>query len=131
MAGMTNEIVLGLENRIRRSQGRGSRDCVANTRVTRNEQKELEAAAAAEGKALSEWGREVLLREARKGASDNALLTELIALRMLMSTVLRTVALGERLSPEAYAQVLAEVRANKHETTRDVLSQYRTQTGGQ
>jgi hypothetical protein len=126
-----NEIAHDLEARIRRSHGRGSRDCVANTRVTREEQRELEAAAAREGKALSEWGREVLLREARKGASDSAVLTELIALRMLMSTVLRTVALGERLSPEAYAQVLAEVRANKHDTARDVLSQYQTRTGGQ
>ena len=131
MSAVANEIALGLESRIRRSHGRGSRDCVANTRVTREEQRELAAAAAAQGKALSEWGREVLLREARKGASDTALLTEVIALRMLMSTVLRTVALGERLSPEAYAQVLAEVRANKHETARDVLSQYQTQTGGQ
>ena len=130
MTGLANEISLGLDNRIRRSHGRGSRDCVANTRVTREEQKELEAAAAREGKALSEWGREVLLGEARKGASDTALLTEVIALRMLMSTVLRAVALGERLSPEAYAQVLAEVRANKHETARDVLSQYQNQSGG-
>ena len=65
-------------------------------------------------------------RRARQGTADTALLTELIALRMLMSMVLRSVALGEKLTPEAYAQILAEVRRGKHETTRDVLAQYQT-----
>ena len=108
-----------------------ARDRKCEARRHERSSSELEAAAEREGKALSEWAREVLLEKAQASQTDTALFTEVIALRMLMSTVLRTVALGERLSPEAYAQVLAEVRANKHETARDVLSQYQTQTGGQ
>jgi hypothetical protein len=121
---------LGIPERIRRSQGRLARNAIASAKVTQSEQAELEAAARREGKALSEWAREALLEKARSNQTDTTLFTEVIALRMLMSTVLRSVALGERLSPEAYAQVLAEVRANKHETARDVLTQYQTQAGG-
>lgn len=115
---------LGIAGRIRRSRGRGVRDCVANTRVTAEELEELQAAAKTDGKALSEWGREVMLERVRKGTAETALLTELVALRMLMSMVLRSVALGEKLTPEAYAQILAEVRKGKHETAREVLAQY-------
>ena len=126
MSTETNASLLQIDARITRSNSRARRDRMANARVTASEQKELEQAARAEGKALSEWGREVMLTRARKGAADTALLTELIALRMLMSMVLRSVALGEKLTPEAYAQILAEVRKGKHETTRDVLAQYQT-----
>ena len=122
----TSAPLLAIDTRITRSSSRARRDRMANARVTASEQKELEQAARAEGKALSEWGREVMLTRARQGTADTALLTELIALRMLMSMVLRSVALGEKLTPEAYAQILAEVRRGKHETTRDVLAQYQT-----
>ncbi len=122
----TSAPLLAIDARITRSSSRARRDRMANARVTASEQKELEQAARAEGKALSEWGREVMLTRARQGTADTALLTELIALRMLMSMVLRSVALGEKLTPEAYAQILAEVRRGKHETTRDVLAQYQT-----
>jgi hypothetical protein len=47
---------------------------------------------------------------------------------MLMSTVLRSVALGERLTGDAYAQILSEVRNGKHAATRDVLDQYQKPT---
>ena len=124
MTTEANTAVLAIDARLTRSSSRARRDRMANARVTATEQKELERAARAEGKALSEWGREVMLERARKGTAETALLTELIALRMLMSMVLRSVALGEKLTPEAYAQILAEVRKGKHETARDVLAQY-------
>ena len=115
---------LGIASRRNRSQGRTSRDQMANARVTKAEQRELADAAKREGKALSEWAREVLLRESRLGRTDSAVFTEIVALRMLLNTVLRSVALGERMTPEAYAQVLAEVRTEKHGAAKDMLSQY-------
>ena len=124
MDGHSYRSELEIKDRLRRSKGRSSRDCMANARVTEAEKKELEAAALASGSSLSEWSREILLREVRAGNKDRATLTELIALRMLMSTVLRTIAIGETLTPEAYAQILSEIRAGKHETTQDVLTQY-------
>jgi hypothetical protein len=32
------------------------------------------------------------------------------------------------MTPEAFAQILAEVRSGKHDATRDVLNQYQTVT---
>ncbi len=58
---------IGSGDRIRRSDDRGGRVFSANARVTRAEQGELEAGAKREGKALSEWAREVLLDKARGG----------------------------------------------------------------
>ena len=56
---------LNLETRIRRSKGRSGRTISATAKVTRDEQKEMEAAAMQRGQSLSEWCREVLLAAAR------------------------------------------------------------------
>ena len=121
---------LGIDERLRRKMGRPARGQSIATRFTEAEAAVIAEAAAHGGLAVREWAREVLLTAANQNRTDTVLLTELTALRMLTSMVLRTVALGERLSPEAYAQVLAEVRTNKHETAREVLSQYQSQAGG-
>jgi hypothetical protein len=117
---------LGIADRLRRSPGRSGRVKVASARVTEREHDALDDAAGKQGKGLSEWAREVLLREARAAHTETAVFTELVALRMLVSTVLRSVALGETLSPETYAQIIAEVRAGKHEAARDLISQYQS-----
>lgn len=122
---------LGISARLSRSSSRPSRDQMANARVTRDEQRELTEAARAEGKALSEWAREVLLERARGGANSSTVFTELIALRMLVNNVLRSVALGKTMSEKEYAQVLAEVRTNKHAAAGEVLTQYQNRNGGQ
>ena len=96
---------------------------MANARVTHAEQKELEAAAKGEGKALSEWAREVLLREARRTKED-AVFTELIAMRVLLNNVLRPVALGQKMSSEHFNEVLANVRAEKRKAAQEVMQQY-------
>ena len=131
MGSLSTLAEIGIDSRIRRSQGRLARNAIASAKVTRDEQQELEAAARRENKALSEWAREVLIREARTKHTDAAVFTELVALRLLLSNILRTVALGETMTPEAYAQVLAEVRNGKHEAARDMLAQYRNTSTGE
>jgi hypothetical protein len=124
---MTTEITekdLGIAGRIRRSHGRGARVVAAMSKVTREEREELEAAAKRAGKALGEWGRETLLRAAREGQTDRAVFTELIALRLLMNGVLRSIAVGETLTAGQYQQLLAEVKRTKHDAAADVLNQY-------
>jgi hypothetical protein len=115
---------LGITARLSRSRGRTSRDQMANARVTRDEQRELVEAARADGKALSEWAREVLLERARGGANSGTVFTELIALRMLINNVLRSIVLGRTMSEKEYAQLIAEVKSNKHSAAADVLTQY-------
>jgi hypothetical protein len=114
---------LDFKERLTRSKGRPSRNCMANARVTQAEQEELAAAAKSERKALSEWAREVLLREARTGRKD-ALFTETVAIRMLLNLVLKSIACGEIMTPEMFSTVLTNVRTTKHQAAADVMEQY-------
>jgi hypothetical protein len=119
---------LGITNRLRRAQGRPNRTRSIATRFTPDEEQELKLAAAARGSFIAEWAREVLLCEARTRRFDAAVITEVVALRMLVSTVLRSIALKETLTSEAFTQILSDVRSGKHDATRDVLNQYQTRT---
>jgi hypothetical protein len=91
--------------------------------VTHAEQEELESAARGQGKALSEWAREVLLREARR-TEDDALFTEVIAMRVLLNNVLRPIALGQKMTTESFNDVLTKVRTDKRIAAREVMQQY-------
>ena len=116
---------LNFKERLTRSKGRSSRNCMANARVTQAEQEELTAAAKSQGKALSEWAREVLLREARSARTD-ALFTEIVAIRMLLNLILKSIACGEVLTTEQFSTVLTNVRTAKHKAAIDVMDQYAT-----
>lgn len=115
--------VTAFDDRIRRSRGRLSRTVVASAKVTKTELNELEAAAGAEDKALSEWAREVLLKEARR-AKDDALFIEVVAIRTLLNYMLRPVAMGEVVTLEEYTEILDSVRDKKRETGQQVMNQY-------
>lgn len=115
---------LGIADRLSRSVSRGARNQNANARLTRKELECLKSAAQAEGKALGEWTRDVLLREASAPRMDRALFTELTALRLLMTNVLRPLALGQTIKPEDFQAILAGVRSDKHEAAQQLLTQY-------
>ena len=117
---------VSLETRLARSLGRGGRTKMANARVTEKECQELHAAARAAGQSLSEWSREVLLREARR-SKDDALFTETIATRMLLVNLLRPLLLREAVSTESISEIMAGVRQQKHETAREVMKQYESE----
>ena len=112
-----------LEDRLSRSKCRPARSHVAQARVTRPEQLELETAARHEGKALSEWARDVLLREARRGSGD-AVFIELIATRMLLVNLLKPLALGEKVSAAWITEAMTMVRKEKHKAAQEVMQQY-------
>ena len=124
MSHVRQPAALGISARTRRSQGRLPRNAIARVKVTKDEHKELEAAAKRGGRALSEWGREIMLAAAREPQTDRALFTELTALRLLLTNVLRPVALGEALTPESFQAILKGVRKDKHDAARDLLAQY-------
>ncbi len=91
--------------------------------MTRDEHNELETAARSDGKALGEWSREVLLRAARGSVADPAF-TEIIAMRRLLNSVLRHVACGERMTPEAFNAEMQEIRTTKHKAANEIIQQY-------
>jgi hypothetical protein len=119
---------VGIEARLSRSKGRLARVHVAQARVTQPEQRELDDAARREGKALSEWARDVLLREARR-SPDDALFTELVATRMLLVNLIKPLILGEKVSPTWITEAMTMVRREKHKAAQDVMQQY-TQDAG-
>jgi hypothetical protein len=121
---------LDLETRIRRSQGRTGRTHSANVKLTRTELSELEAVAKLRQKAVGEWAREVLMREARRVESD-PVLTEVIATRMLMVNLLKPLVMGKTVSQEWITEAMAAVRREKRKAAQEVMQQYNDeQTGG-
>jgi len=117
---------IDFESQLRRSRGRSSRTIVASTKVTRAEQSELDRAAQSEGKALSEWARDVLLREARRTKED-AVFTELVSMRMLLNNVLKVVATGQRITVENFQEIQAGIRGDKKKVAAELMQQYTAQ----
>ncbi|AXC15986.1 hypothetical protein ACPOL_6776 (plasmid) [Acidisarcina polymorpha] len=116
---------LDFESRLRRSQGRAGRKHVASAKVTGAEYSQLQVAAQRDGKALSEWAREVLLREARRSPRD-PLFTEIVATRMLLNLVLQHIACGELMTAEMFSDMLTKVRTTKHKQALELMEQYAT-----
>ena len=114
---------LDLSSRLTRSLGRAGRTKMANARVTDKECWELHRAAKTAGQTLSEWSREVLLREARRTNGD-AVFTEGIATRLLMLELLRPLLKQAGVGNEQISEVMAGVREAKHRTAREVMKQY-------
>lgn len=80
------------------------------------------------GKALSEWAREVLLREARSAKHD-AVFTELVSMRMLLNNVLKVLATGQKITAENYQEIQTGVRAEKKRVALEILQQYAAPAG--
>ena len=96
-------------------RGRESRNRSLNTKLTPTEFAAVEVAAAAHGCALGEWVRDVILREIRGGTASDPSLAEILGVRLLLVNVLRPLAAGERIAPEAFDKLLDEIRDAKHQ----------------
>ena len=95
-------------------RGRESRNQSLNTKLTRTEFAAVEVAAAAHECALGEWVRDVILREIRGGSPADPSLAEILGVRLLLVNVLRPLAAGQRLTPEAFDKLLDEISEAKH-----------------
>ena len=122
---------LGITSRIRRSSGRGGRVFSATAKLSKDELDEAASAAQRDGKALGEWCRDVLLREARRGCTDTAIFTELMAFRLFANGVLRSLALGKTLTEKEFESLMAEARQKKHLAVTQTLAQYQPTTAGE
>ena len=95
-------------------RGRESRNQSVNTKLTRTEFAAVQAAAAAHGCALGEWVRDVILRQIRGGSPADPSLAEILGVRLLLVNVLRPLAAGQKLTPEAFDKLLDEISEAKH-----------------
>jgi hypothetical protein len=58
--------------------------------------------------------RDVILKEMSKGSTDDPSLAEILGVRLLLVNVLRPMAAGQRLTPEAFDKLLDEISEAKH-----------------
>jgi hypothetical protein len=84
-------------------------------KLTKEEQGRITEFARSQGLARGEWIRDVILRELRGGSASDPSLAEILGVRLLLVNVLRPVAAGQRLTPEAFDKLLDEISEAKHQ----------------
>ncbi len=90
-------------------------------KVSEEEYAQLETAAQASGRTLGEWCREAILRGG--SASDDPALAEIVGVRLLLVNVLRPLAAGEKLAPEAFDKMLDQISEVKHQLAAKLQQQ--------
>lgn len=94
-------------------------------KLTEEEARLLDEVATARGVARSEWMRDVILRELRSEPTSDPSLAEILGVRLLLVNVLRPLAAGQRLTPEAFDKLLDDISAAKHELAGKLKSEKR------
>ncbi len=114
---------IDFEGRFRQRIGRAVRDRSVAIRFTKAEFQEIEAAAKAAATTLREWSRDTLLREARR-VPDDALFTELVATRLLLTNLIKPLLLGKPMPEDWITKAMAGVRDVKHKAAADLRKEY-------
>jgi uncharacterized protein (DUF1778 family) len=116
-------------NRLMRVRGRNNRTQSVGTKVTVEEEAELIRAAEADGKFISEWVRDVLLRTARERIqTPDALITEVQAIRLILINSLEPLLRGEKWTAEQFKEMVRYVKTNKHKVAAELMASYREGT---
>ncbi|MBZ5687392.1 MAG: hypothetical protein LAP86_20430 [Acidobacteriia bacterium] len=90
--------------------------------MTATEFAAVEVAAAANGCALGEWVRDVILQQLRSVSASDPSLAEILGVRLLLVNVLRPLAAGQTLSPEAFDKLLDEISEAKHQLAENLVA---------
>jgi hypothetical protein len=85
------------------------------TKLTKEELDRVTEFAKSQGRARGEWIRDVILKEMRNGSGSDPFLAEILGVRLLLVNVLRPLAAGQRLTPEAFDKLLDEISEAKHQ----------------
>jgi hypothetical protein len=83
-------------------------------KLTKEERARVTNFATSRGLARGEWIRDVILREIRGESACDPSLAEILGVRLLLVNVLRPLAAGQRLTPEAFDKLLDEISEAKH-----------------
>jgi hypothetical protein len=83
-------------------------------KLTKDELGRVTKFARSQGLARGEWIRDVILRELGGGLASDPSLAEILGVRLLLVNVLRPLAAGQRLTPEAFDKLLDEISEAKH-----------------
>ena len=113
------------ETNFRRLRGRVARSRSIGTKLTPDEERQILAAAEAEGKAPSEWARDLLLRGAvasDQGEMEMHIFTELVGIQMLLMNTLEPLLRGEKLAQEQLAILFRQVQTTKATQAQELLA---------
>jgi len=91
-------------------------------KLTKEELARVTEFARSQGLARGEWIRDVILKEMRKGSASDPSLAEILGVRLLLVNVLRPLAAGQRLTPEAFDKLLDEISEAKHQLAGELGS---------
>jgi hypothetical protein len=94
-------------------------------KLTKEERKAVTDFAQSQGLARGQWIRDVILAELRGARSKDAPLAEILGVRLLLVNVLRPLAAGQKLTPEAFDKLLDEISTAKHELAGKLASEKR------
>ena len=84
-------------------------------KLTKEELDRVTEFAKSQGRARGEWIRDVILKEMCNGSGSDPFLAEILGVRLLLVNVLRPLAAGQRLTPEAFDKLLDEISEAKHQ----------------
>jgi hypothetical protein len=84
-------------------------------KLTKEERATVTEFARSQGLARGEWIRNVILREVRGASASDPSLAEILGVRLLLVNVLRPLAAGQRLTPEAFDRLLDDISDAKHQ----------------
>ena len=112
----------GLRKDSNKSVFRNTTRCL---KLTEEEARLLDEVATAKGVPRSEWMRDVILRELRSAPANDASLAEILGVRLLLVNVLRPLAAGQKLTPDAFDKLLDEISTAKHELACKLVSEKR------
>ena len=84
------------------------------TKLTKEERERVTEFARSQGLARGEWIRDAILKEMRGESASDPSLAEILGVRLLLVNVLRPLAAGQTLTPEAFDKLLDEISEAKH-----------------
>ena len=94
-------------------------------KLTKQERKAVTDFARSQGLARGQWIRNVVLGELQTSPVNDSSLAEILGVRLLLVNVLRPLATGQRLAPEAFDKLLDEIGNAKHELAGKLLAEGR------
>jgi len=109
-------------------RGRESRNQTLTTKVTATEYRAVEDAASAEAKTTGEWLRDLALDAVAartEAGAETVMLPEIVGVRLLLVNALRSVAIGQTMTPEAFDKLLDQIGTAKHELAGKLLAEGR------
>src|SRR5271156_4872798 len=110
---------------LRRLRGRVARSRSIGTKLTPDEEQQILEAAEAQGKAPSEWARDVLLRGAittNRGEMEIHIFTELIGIQMLLMNTLEPLLRGDKMTQEQLTVLFRQVQTTKAAKAQELLA---------